>query len=114
MIEGDENKATPSPHFCFRQTKLFGLQLREIPGERVVPERAIGIPFPSVEGTPKPLLAACMGLQLATAMEANILQRLDLIWGGPDDQQRAADNLVDEIIADLGNLFFPTGHLPAL
>ena len=50
--------------------------------------------------------------QHETSVQAGIPIGLDLVRGRANDKKGHADNIVDEMIAHIGNIFFATGHLP--
>ena len=69
------------------------------------------------EGTGRGLcalhLAAALG-QPAATMHADIIERLDPVGRGADDDDRLVEDVVGDEVADLLDLLEPAGHLPDL
>src|SRR5581483_9064012 len=56
--------------------------------------------------------AAVLGAELATPVETGIVEGPDHVAGAADQHQRAVGDVVDEGVADLGDVLLPAGDLP--
>ena len=63
-------------------------------------------------GAAEVLHPARAGAQLRAAMEAGVVERADLVGRGADDDERPVGDLVDDRVADLGDLLLAARHLP--
>ena len=65
-------------------------------------------------GAAELVLAAVQRHQLAAAMQASIVVGADLACRGARDDEGFSDDLVDMIVARVGDILFAAGHLPDL
>src|SRR3546814_17228434 len=78
--------------------------------------RPFQIPGPAVEGALdlRRLAGTVRGLQFRAPMQAAVVEGLDLPLVGAADQDRHLADVIDIIVAALGNMFLAAGILPPL
>jgi len=113
-IHVDEDPATPALTANVAQTlELIGPRVELV---LTVDERALTIQgiTPAVEGAPELSDAARPLDQLATAVDAGVVEGLDAVFLGAHDENRLVADRVLQKRAHCGDLFLSTGHLPDL
>ena len=90
------------------------IDLREVPLARNELRGAIDIPAEAVEGAAKLTDATVFGAQGATAVQADIRQRLDVAGVGAHDEPLVIGNVVHDVIAGFGDLVDAAHELPDL
>jgi hypothetical protein len=113
-IHVDENETTPGADLHLGQTELLGNDLREVPLARHLLERAVEVPGVAVERAPQLRDRSGLFPQLAPAMEAGVVEGLDLVRTGPHEEDRDVGDVIDLGVTDLRQLALPAGHLPHL
>jgi len=109
----DEHEAVPGADQGFGQPVIGHIDIGEVPLAGDLPHRAVELPAPAVEGAAKAGRAPPVVLaQLAAPVQAGVAVGLDLAGSGADDQERQVCDVVDVVIADLGNLLREAGELP--
>ena len=108
----DEDEAAPAINLCLRQVDVLSLPLREVPADRIILERPVVVPGDAVIGAAEFRLAAVQGDQLAAAMQAGIVERLEFVGTSAHDDEGFADILVDEIVTHVWDFLVASGHLP--
>src|SRR5581483_1080958 len=109
----DEYEAAPRADFRFRQRPFGRLDMGEIPLAGNVSQGAVDIPCKAVKRTSKlPRSPALLLAQDSTAMEACVVKGLDALGGRANDEKRHPGDLINDMIADFGNILLAAGHLP--
>ena len=75
---------------------------------------AIKIPCPRVERTTEALNASTFRAQESSSVQTTIYIGTNFSGGGSYDNDGVVNNLINDVIADIGNLFFTTRQLPTL
>ena len=109
----DEHEAVPDADQGFGQPVVGHVHIGKVPLAGDLPQRAVELPAPAVEGAAKAGRAPPVVLaQLAAPVQAGVAVGLDLVGGGADDQERQVRDVVDVVVADLGDLFLQASELP--
>ena len=110
----DEHEARPGAdsHLRHRHVLGPGLQVWEVPLGGDVFERSVEMPGEPVVGAAELAAPAVVGLEEPAAMQARVGVRPDLVGGRSGHQVRLIGDVVDDVAADLGQMFLPTGELP--
>ena len=110
----DEHEPRPGSHLAFGQCEVVGalVDVGEVPRRRHVGEVAGEVPGEAVECAAQFRAATVVLLELATSVEAGIRERLDRPVGLAHDQIRLLGDLVDDVVAGLGDVVLSAGELP--
>jgi hypothetical protein len=73
----------------------------------------VKLPCPAMKGATQLVHAAAFGAQHRASVQAGVYIGANFVWGGADNDQRIMDNFIDNVIADVGDMFNATGQLPA-
>ena len=110
----DEHEPAPGRDLHLAQAPVGRiLDLREVPRARDVQQRPVDLPAEAVERAAelrRP--AAALGPQQAAAVQAHVVERLDRARAAAHDEVRAAGDVVDQVVADVGEVLLAAGHLP--
>src|SRR5262249_15614583 len=110
-IRIDKHKAAPGADPGLGQTPCRGLEVWKIPLAGNVFESSVDAPGEPVEGTAEfgraeaPLLA-----QQTSAMEAGVVEGLVLVNCGADHDEGQPRDVIDDIVADVRNVFLAACH----
>ena len=108
----DHHEAGPGAHLALGQRELLVADLLEVPPGRHVLERAVEGPGEAVERAADLAAAPGVLLQAPTAMQAGVGVGLDLVGCCADDDVGVAHDLIQDMVADFGDVIGPAGELP--
>ena len=109
----DEHEPVPGVDQSLGQPVVGHVHIGKVPLAGDLPQRAVELPAPAVEGAAKAGRAPPVVLaQLAAPVQAGVAVGLDLVGGGADNQERQVRDVIDVVVADLGDLFGEAGELP--
>ena len=112
FLFAEENIAAPAVNLCLGQCHVFGLQMRKIPLAGHVRKTAVLLPGETVEGALKLISMAVFGAQLATTVEADVVEGANRAVLLTRDQPRAPRILEHNIVPGFGQILFACSKLP--
>ena len=113
-VEIDEDETAPHADLGFGQAPFRPVDLREIPRRRQFVQLALQAPGKAMERAAELVHAAALRAQRGAAMEAGVHIGADFGGAGADHDQRIVDDLVEHMVADVGDLLDATSQLPGL
>ena len=113
-IHVDEDEATPRADEHLGQPPFVGLEPGEVPLTWHLLETSVEFPREAVECAPELGVATCVFTEPASAVGTDVVECLDLLGRRSNDEQRSPDDVVGDVVPDLGNVFLAARHLPHL
>jgi hypothetical protein len=111
-VDVDEHEPAPRPDLGLRQAERRLLDLREVPRRGDLEQAPVEVPAEPVVRAPEGLDVTRAGAELGAAVEARVVERRDRVRAGADDDERPVGDLVEDRVADLGDLLLTARHLP--
>jgi hypothetical protein len=111
-VEVHEHEPAPRADLCLGQAEVGRIDVGEVPRAGHLAEGPVEVPGEAVERAPEPGHLPGSRAQLRTAVQAGVVEGPDLVRRRPHDDQRRVHDLVDDRVADLGELLLAARHLP--
>ncbi len=112
VIHADEHPAVPAGDPSLGQAVVRSVDVPEVPGARDLGELTVEVPGEAVERTPQLCYASPLIPEESSPVQARVVECADAVGPGAHDDERGVRDLVDDAVADRGDLFFPAGDLP--
>ena len=111
-IRVDEHEPSPGADLDLRQRPLAVVDVLEVPPRRHMAEGAVQLPREAVERAAHLAATPADVFQLPPAVEAGVVERLDLAGGRAHDDEGQVGDVVDDVAADVLDLLLTAGELP--
>ena len=114
VVEVDEHESAPQSGADLRQPEFVGVDVGEVPLAREVDELAVERPRPSVERAAQFRAVADRRrrLELRAAVQTRVVERLDAAVGTTHDHRGSIADVVDVVVAGLGDVLLAARPLP--
>jgi hypothetical protein len=108
----DKDKPTPHANPGLGQRELLVLEIRKIPPARHGAKLAVELPGEPVKSASEVLHVPILLAENPTAMEAHVVEGLNLRGAGAHDYEGFSGYFVDDMVANSRDLFHTARHLP--
>ena len=114
-VQIDENEALPNIARHFGKAETVLLDMGEVPTAGDFPQGSVQMPGHAVERAAQELLAAAAAAgvaELHAPVRAGVDERLQLPRLVPHDHHGVGADVIDMVVAGVGNMLLPAGPLP--